>query len=84
MTGESKWQFMRGKFPVSAKILHQDWLDRFHNRKVPLFSGDAMRCKVQFTYIFDDQGTMIEEKIEIVEVMEITRGPGGEQLSIPF
>ena len=81
MTGRSKWQFTRGKFPVFAKITHEDWLKEFHNRKVPGFhSGDAMRCRVKFIYTFDDKGTMLEEQIEIVEVLEIIDGGSGEQL----
>jgi hypothetical protein len=43
-----------------------------------------MRCKVKFTYVFDDKGTMVEERIEITKVIEIIKGPGGEQLQIPF
>jgi hypothetical protein len=82
MVGFSKWQFTRGKFPVFAKIADEDWLNRFHDRKVSGFhSGDAMRCKVRFTYIFDERGTMIEEQIEITKVLEILDGPGGEQLT---
>ncbi|SHG25740.1 hypothetical protein [Bradyrhizobium erythrophlei] len=85
MVGNSKWQFARGKFPVFAKITDEDWLSKFHNRKVKgLHSGDAMRCKVRFTYIFDDKGTMIEEQIEITKVIEIIEGSGGEQLPIPL
>lgn len=85
MTGGTKWQFTRGRYPLSAHIEDNNWLDRFHNRQVPgLQSGDAMRCKVRFTYVFDENGTMIEEKIDVVEVIEITRGPGGEQLHMPF
>ena len=82
MTGESKWQFTRGKFPVSAKITHQEWLDQFHNQKTPLFSGDSMRAKVKFIYIFDEKGTMIDERIEIIEVLEIIHSSGGEQLPL--
>jgi hypothetical protein len=85
MVGQSKWQFTRGKFPIFAKISDEDWLARFHGRKVAgLHSGDAMRCKVRFTYIFDDKGTMIEEQIEITKVIEIIEGSGGEQLTIPI
>jgi hypothetical protein len=82
MTGQSMWQFTRGKFPVSARIAHQEWLDQFHAGKIPLYSGDAMRGQVEFTYIFDDKGTMIEEKIEIIKVLEIIHGAGGEQLNL--
>jgi hypothetical protein len=81
MTGKSKWQFTRGKFPIFAKITHQEWLKKFHDRKVEGFhSGDAMRCRVKFTYVFDEKGTMLEEQIEIIEVLEIIDGSGGEQL----
>jgi len=83
MVGNSKWQFTRGRFPVFAKITDEEWLGKFHERGVSLQSGDAMRCKVRFTYIFDDKGTMIEEQIEITKVIEIIEGSGGEQLSIP-
>jgi hypothetical protein len=83
MVGNSKWQFSRGKFPVFAKITDEDWLRDFHERKVKgLHSGDAMRCKVKFTYVFDDKGNMIEEHIEITKVLEIIEVVGGEQLSI--
>lgn len=83
MVGQSKWQFTRGKYPLFAKISDDDWLTRFHDRKViGLHSGDAMRCKVRFTYIFDDKGTMIEEQIEVTKVIEIIQGSGSEQLLI--
>jgi hypothetical protein len=85
MVGQSKWQFTRGKVPIFAKISDENWLTRFHGRKVTgLHSGDAMRCKVRFTYVFDDKGTMIEEQIEVTEVLEILKGSGGEQLTIDF
>ncbi len=85
MTGESKWLFTRGKYPVSAKISDREWLDKFHARKVPGFhSGDAMRCTVKFTYIFDEKGTMIDEVIEIEKVIQIMDGPGGEQIPLPL
>ncbi len=85
MVGNSKWLFSRGKFPVFAKITDEEWLARFHDRKVKgLHSGDAMRCKVKFTYIFDDKGNLIDEQIEITKVLEIIEASGGEQLSIPL
>jgi hypothetical protein len=79
MTDNAMWGFTRGKFPVSARITHEKWLDDFHARKIPLYSGDAMRGRVKFLYFFDDTGTLVEEKIEIIEVLEIIRGAGGEQ-----
>ena len=84
MVGNSKWLFSRGKFPVFAKITDEDWLLKFHDRKVKgLHSGDAMRCKVRFTYVFDDKGNLIDEQIEITHVLEIIEASGGEQLPLP-
>ena len=82
LLGQSMWQFTRGKFPISARITDEKWLAQFHDRKVPLFSGDAMRCKVKFIYHFDEPGRMIDEKIEITDVLEVIKGPGGEQLTL--
>ncbi|MCK1653061.1 hypothetical protein IVA88_16710 [Bradyrhizobium sp. 149] len=83
MTGQSKWQFMRGKSPLFAKISDEQWLRRFHEREVSgLHSGDAMRCKVKFIYVFDDKGTMLDEALEITTVLEIINNANGEQLEI--
>jgi hypothetical protein len=83
MVGRSKWQFTHGRHPVFAKITDEEWLAEFHSRKVTgLHSGDAMQCKVKFIYIFDDKGTMIEEQIEIIKVIEIIEGSGYEQLAM--
>jgi hypothetical protein len=36
-------------------------------------SGDALRCKVKFIYIFDDKGTIIEQRTEIFKVLKFLR-----------
>lgn len=76
LLGSSMWQFSHGKSTVSAKISDEPWLLDFHNRKIPLYSGDSLRCKVKFTYIYDESGTLIEQKIEVIKVLEVIKGPG--------
>jgi hypothetical protein len=76
LLGEAMWQFSHGKFNISAPISDSEWLNRFHARQVPLYSGDSMRCKVAFTYVYDDKGELIEQKTEILEVLEILRAFG--------
>jgi hypothetical protein len=79
LLGNSKWQFTHGTAPINASIKDERWLKRFHSGKVALHSGDAMRCKVRFTYIFDDNGTMIEHKIEIIKVSRIIKAAGAQK-----
>jgi hypothetical protein len=76
LLGSSRWQFAHGAALVYASIEDEKWLKRFHDGKVALHSGDALRCKVRFTYIFDDTGKMIEQKTTITKVMNVIRGPG--------
>jgi len=74
--GSSMWQFGHGKSTVSAKISDDGWLVDFHNRKIPLYSGDALRCKAKFTFVYDEAGNLIEQKTEITKVVEVIKGPG--------
>jgi hypothetical protein len=76
LLGEGKWQFAHGTSVVYAAIKDENWVARLHAGKVALHSGDALRCKVKFTYVFDDKGRMIEQKTEIVKVLKLLMGPG--------
>jgi hypothetical protein len=76
LLGDARWQFTHGTAVVYASIEDERWLKRFHDAKVALYSGDALRCKVRFTYIFDDEGKMIEQKTDIIKVLGVIRGPG--------
>jgi hypothetical protein len=76
LLGNAKWQFAHGTATVYASIKDERWLDRFHGRKIALHSGDALRCKVLFTYVFDSSGKMIEQKTDVIKVQRVIRGPG--------
>jgi hypothetical protein len=76
LLGEARWQFAHGTANVYSSIEDHKWLRRFHDGRVPLHSGDALRCKVRFTYIFDEDGKMIEQKTDIIKVLRVIRGPG--------
>jgi hypothetical protein len=82
LLGSTMWQFRHGRSSVSAPINDEKWLRDFHDHKIPIYSGDALRSRVRFTYIYDDKGTLIESKIEIIEVLEVIRGGGGDQIQM--
>lgn len=58
MLGDAKWQLTHGNAIVNAPIKDEKWLKKFHDGKIALRSGDALRCKVRFTYLFDDKGVI--------------------------
>lgn len=76
LLGSARWHFSHGTAIIKAAIEDARWLQRFHSGKIALHSGDALRCKVRFTYIFDDTGKIIEQKTDIIKVIGILRGPG--------
>lgn len=76
LISDSRWQFAHGTAIVYALIEDEKWLKRFHDGKIALHSGDALRCKVRFTYVFDGKGTLIEQRTDILKVLSVIRGPG--------
>ena len=70
------WQFSHGKVNISAAMRDEDWLQRFHDRQIPLYSGDGLRCRVAFTYVYDEEGDLLEQKTEVLKVLEVIRTDG--------
>jgi hypothetical protein len=81
LIGEAKWQFSHGKTTISAKILDEKWLTDFHDRKIALHSGDALKCEVEWTYLYDETGALIETRLEILKVLQVISS-GGPQLPL--
>lgn len=76
MLGEAMWQFAHGKSNLSAPIHDEPWLQDYHDRKIPILPGDALKCQVRFTFTYDEKGVLIEQKTEIIKVLEVIKGPG--------
>ena len=72
---DSMWLFQHGRTPITAPILDDPWLERFHRRTVPIFPGDALRCQVRHTYSYDSANRLSGDRIEILSVLEIIPGP---------
>jgi hypothetical protein len=83
LLGEAMWQFSHGKVNISASISDEEWLRKFHEQEIALYSGDSMRCRVLFTYVYDEDGGLLEQKTEVIKVLEIIRS-GGSQGGFQF
>ena len=79
MIGNTMWQFRHGKTNVIAPIKEEDWLTRYHSREIDIRPGDALRCWVRFNYIYDANGRLKGQDIEIEKVYEVIPGPGGQE-----
>jgi hypothetical protein len=73
------WQFSHGKANISAPIRDEEWLRKFHDGQIALYSGDSMRCRVAFTYIYDEDGDLLEQTTEVLAVLEIINAHGPQR-----
>lgn len=71
--GEAKWEFRYEKKPFSAKLIDEAWLDDFHNGRVDIRPGDALRVVLRETVIYDNNGEVMREEREILTVINIIK-----------
>lgn len=71
--GDSQWDFKHGNKSIKVKILHQDWLDKFHKGEIVVLPGDSLKVKIKQTNKYNRNGYLISEKIEIIKVLEIRK-----------
>ncbi len=69
--GESAWNFKHGTKSVTVKILHQEWLEKFHSGQVPVVPGDSLNVRVRQTSKYNRNGYLISDKLEIIEVINV-------------
>ena len=73
------WQFSHGLNTIVAPIHDEAWLSDLHSRKIPIFSGDALKCRVVMRYYYSNKGELIDQKFEIVRVHGIISGGEHQQ-----
>lgn len=68
--GQSMWEFKHEGRLVPAKILHAEWLAKFHNQKVKVNPGDSIRAIVEINVSYDRHGEVIGRHYEVKEILE--------------
>ena len=71
--GDSQWEFKHGSKAIKIKILHDEWLEKFHNGSKVVLPGDSLKVKIKQTNKYNKNGYLISEKIEIIQVLDIIR-----------
>ena len=69
--GQSMWEFKHEGRLVPAKILHVEWLAKFHNQKVKGGPGDSIRAIVKTSVNYDRHGEVIGRHHEVLKVLEV-------------
>lgn len=77
--GQSMWEFKYEGRLVPAKILHIEWLAKFHNQEVKVGPGDSIRAIVEISVNYDKYGEVIGCHHSIQNVIEVLPMPNHEQ-----
>lgn len=75
MLGEAQWTVLRNNRNTRVDMLHRGFVERYHQRKVSLLPGDALRCQFEETIRYDATGQEIDRKLAIVEVVDVITPP---------
>jgi len=71
--GKSKWSFYFEDRVIEAKILDLDWLENFQNQEVDIRPKDSIRAKMISKIDLADNGIIMREHHEILEVVEVIK-----------
>ena len=69
--GESMWEFRHGTRQITAKILHQEWLKEFQDRKIDIRPGDSLRSIVNTVVKYGYDNEVVGTHYEINEIKEV-------------
>lgn len=75
LSNNSLWSFKRDNKPIDAKVVDQEWLNRYHAREYPLMPEDSLKVKLKTTYTNRSDGTVVKPTYEVIKVLEIIYPP---------
>jgi len=68
--GSSKWEFKHEK-SIFCKILDEQWVGNFQNRKIDIRPGDSLRAKVKVIVNYGYDNEIVSTDYEILEVEKV-------------
>jgi hypothetical protein len=71
LLGDSKWTLINGRTSIDAKILDDEWLNRYHDREVAVYPGDALKARIKTVTTYNRNNDVIKTKHEIIKIYEI-------------
>jgi len=80
--GISKWLFQYNGHPMEAKIEDEEWLKTFHERKVVLKPGDALKALVRSELLHRHDCQEVTQRHTVLKVLDIISGDDCQQLDL--
>ena len=80
--GDSQWEFRHEKIPIRAKIVNQEWLKEFQERKVNVRPGDSIRAQVETIVKYDFNMEVVGTDYIIHEVIQVIPAKPNSQQSL--
>lgn len=71
LIGDSQWDLLLAGKVIHAKILDEEWLQRFHSRDIDLKSGDAIEVILEITMLEDYTGKLVGYRHCVNEVRRV-------------
>ncbi|MBR0643320.1 hypothetical protein [Plastoroseomonas hellenica] len=82
--GEAQWDFRHGSNLIKARIVDEEWLSRFHARRVIVQPGDSLDAEVRVVARYAASGDLVRATHTIVRVLRVVSTDQSNSLSLPF
>ncbi|NOZ11108.1 MAG: hypothetical protein GXP09_08740 [Gammaproteobacteria bacterium] len=69
--GSSMWQFRYESHAIEAKILQEEWLQKFQSRTEEVRPGDSLKVELKEEIFYGYEGEVVYRHYEIIKVISI-------------
>ena len=74
---------LRTSRTIRAKILHTEWLTKFHDRVVELKPGDSLDALLEITLLQSHDGEIVKHRYQVLQVFGVIPSSEMTQLEFP-
>lgn len=83
LIGDSQWDLYMAGRVIRAKILHREWLERFHSRTIEIRPGDMLDADLEITLLQTTSGEVIGYRYQILKVYDVIPRDELKQMEFP-
>jgi len=71
LSDKASWKLIRQGKQIEVKILHKEWLDDYHNRKIVIQPNDYLKLDLKITYTTNSNTLKPIVSYEALQVLEV-------------
>ncbi len=71
LSDKASWKLIRQGKQIEVKILHKEWLDDYHNRKIVIQPNDYLKLDLKITYTSNSNNLKPVVSYEALHVLEV-------------